>query len=118
VEVIGDAISQAFDHVDLILSNDPRVKAAVADCKEVLADAKDDLNSTLKDGIAMQSYQLRIWLSAVIANMETCVEGFPDDEFKAKVESFTDGSSRPRRRQPACLPACPVQPRYLCSIST
>jgi pectinesterase inhibitor-like protein len=97
VEVIGDAISQAFDRADLILSNDPRVKAAVADCKEVFADAKDDLNSTLKgvddkDGIAKQSYQLRIWLSAVIANMETCVEGFPDDEFKAKVkESFTDG---------------------------
>jgi len=97
VEVIGDAISQAFDRADLILSNDPRVKAAVADCKEVFADAKDDLNSTLKgvddkDGIAKQSYQLRIWLSAVIANMETCVDGFPDDEFKAKVkESFTDG---------------------------
>ncbi|CAD6338948.1 unnamed protein product [Miscanthus lutarioriparius] len=64
VEVIGDAISQAFDRADLILSNDPRVKAAVADCKEVFADAKDDLNSTLKgvddkDGIAKQSYQLR-----------------------------------------------------------
>ncbi|XP_066333808.1 putative pectinesterase/pectinesterase inhibitor 45 [Miscanthus floridulus] len=113
VEVIGDAISQAFDRADLILSNDPRVKAAVADCKEVFADAKDDLNSTLKgvddkDGIAKQSYQLRIWLSAVIANMETCVEGFPNDEFKAKVtESFTDGSSRSRRWHPACLPACP-----------
>jgi pectinesterase inhibitor-like protein len=97
VEVIGDAISQAFDRADLILSNDPRVKAAVADCKEVFADAKDDLNSTLKgvddkDGISKQSYQLRIWLSAVIANMETCIDGFPDDEFKAKVkESFTDG---------------------------
>ncbi|XP_066361564.1 putative pectinesterase/pectinesterase inhibitor 45 [Miscanthus floridulus] len=100
VEVIGDAISQAFDRADLILSNDPRVKAAVADCKEVFADANDDLNSTLKgvedkDGIAKQSYQLRIWLSAVIANMETCVEGFPDDEFKAKVkESFTDSDDK------------------------
>uniref|UniRef100_A0A804QAR2 Pectinesterase n=1 Tax=Zea mays TaxID=4577 RepID=A0A804QAR2_MAIZE len=97
VEVIGDAIGQAFDRADLILSNDPLVKGAVADCKEVFADAKDDLNSTLKgvddkDGIAKQSYQLRIWLSAVIANMETCVDGFPDDEFKAKVkESFNDG---------------------------
>jgi pectinesterase inhibitor-like protein len=97
VEVIGDAIGQAFDRADLILSNDPLVKGAVADCKEVFADAKDDLNSTLmgvddKDGIAKQGYQLRIWLSAVIANMETCIDGFPDEEFKTKVkESFTEG---------------------------
>ncbi|WVZ65055.1 hypothetical protein U9M48_014477 [Paspalum notatum var. saurae] len=98
VEVIGEAIGQAFDRADLILSNDPRVKAAVADCKEFFGDAKDDLNSTLrgvdaKDGLGKEEgYQLRIWLSAVIAHMETCIDGFPDDDFKAKVkDSFTNG---------------------------
>ncbi|KAF8657786.1 hypothetical protein HU200_059946 [Digitaria exilis] len=97
VEVIGDAIGQAFDRADLILSNDPRVKAAVADCKEIFGDAKDDLNRTLrgvdaKDGISKEGYELRILLSAVIAHMETCIDGFPDDEFKAKVkDSFTNG---------------------------
>ncbi|PUZ70804.1 hypothetical protein GQ55_2G264500 [Panicum hallii var. hallii] len=97
VEVIGDAIKQAFDRADLILSNDPRVKAAVADCKEIFSDAKDDLNRTVKgvdakDGISKQGYQLRIWLSAVIAHMETCIDGFPDDDFKVKVkDSFTNG---------------------------
>ncbi|KAJ1289790.1 hypothetical protein BS78_02G191500 [Paspalum vaginatum] len=97
VEVIGDAIGQAFDRADLILSNDPRVKAAVADCKEFFGDAKDDLNSTLrgvdaKDGLGKEGYQLRIWLSAVIAHMETCIDGFPDDDFKVKVkDSFTNG---------------------------
>ena len=97
VEVIGDAIKQAFDRADLILSNDPRVKAAVADCKEIFGDAKDDLNRTVKgvdakDGVSKEGYQLRIWLSAVIAHMETCIDGFPDDDFKVKVkESFTSG---------------------------
>jgi pectinesterase inhibitor-like protein len=97
VEVIGDAIGQAFDRADLIMSNDPRVKAAVADCKEIFRDAKDDLNRTVKgvnakDGISKDGYQLRIWLSAVIAHMETCIDGFPDDDFKAKVkDSFTSG---------------------------
>ncbi|XP_062194562.1 pectinesterase-like [Phragmites australis] len=99
VEVIGNAVCQAFDRADLIMSNDPRVKAAVADCKEVYEDAKDDLNSTLKgidaggkDGLAKQGYQLRLWLSAVIAHQETCIEGFPDGDFKAKVkESFNNG---------------------------
>jgi pectinesterase inhibitor-like protein len=71
VEVIGDAISQAFDRANLILSSDPRVKAAVAYCKEVFANAKDDLNSTLKgvddkDGIAKQSYQLRACASGSV----------------------------------------------------
>ncbi|RCV11789.1 hypothetical protein SETIT_2G214500v2 [Setaria italica] len=97
VEVIGDAIGQAFERADLIMSNDPRVKAAVADCKEIFGDAKDDLNRTVKgvdakDGIAKDGYQLRIWLSAVIAHMETCIDGFPDDDFKVKVkDSFTNG---------------------------
>ncbi|CAN6204536.1 unnamed protein product [Urochloa humidicola] len=100
VEVIGDAIGEAFGRADLILSSDPRVKAAVADCEEIFGDAKDDLNRTVhgvdaKDGGLGKedaSYQLRIWLSAVIAHMETCIDGFPDDEFKAKVkDSFTSG---------------------------
>ncbi|KAK3130127.1 hypothetical protein QOZ80_6BG0489300 [Eleusine coracana subsp. coracana] len=97
VEVIGEAIGQAFDRADLIMSNDPRVKAAVADCKDIFVNAKDDLNRTLKgvdgkDGIAKQGYQLRIWLSAVIAHQETCIDGFPDGEFKTKVkESFKQG---------------------------
>jgi pectinesterase inhibitor-like protein len=94
VEVIGDAIGQAFDRADLIMSNDPRVKAAVSDCKEIFENAKEDLNRTLKgvDDVAKQGYQLRIWLSAVIAHQETCIDGFPDDDFKTKVkESFKEG---------------------------
>ncbi|KAL5206515.1 hypothetical protein ABZP36_034724 [Zizania latifolia] len=99
VDVIGGAICQAFDRADLIMSNDPRVKAAVADCKELFGDAKEDLNRTLKgidasgkDGLAKQGYQLRIWLSAVIAYQETCIDGFPDGDFKDKVKgSFNDG---------------------------
>ncbi|CAL5074187.1 unnamed protein product [Urochloa decumbens] len=98
VEVIGDAIGEAFGRADLILSNDPRVKAAVDDCKEIFGDAKDDLNRTVHGvdgggfGKEDASYQLQIWLSAVIAHMETCIDGFPDDEFKAKVkDSFTSG---------------------------
>jgi len=97
VRVIGEAVSQAFERADLILSNDPLIKAAVADCKEFFDYAKEELNRTLsgmdaKDSITKQGYQLRIWLSAVIAHQETCIDGFPDGEFKAKVkESFIKG---------------------------
>lgn len=97
VQVIGEAISQAFDRADLIMSNDPRVKAAVADCKEFFEYAKDELNRTLsgmdaKDSLTKQGYQLRVWLSAVIAHQETCIDGFPDGEFRTKVkDSFVKG---------------------------
>jgi pectinesterase inhibitor-like protein len=97
VQVIGEAISQAFDRADLIMSNDPLVKNAVADCKEFFVWAKDELNHTLsgmdsKDSLTKQGYQLRIWLSAVVAHQETCIDGFPDGEFKDKVkESFVKG---------------------------
>ncbi|KAF0911335.1 hypothetical protein E2562_008224 [Oryza meyeriana var. granulata] len=99
VDVIGGAVIQAFDRADLIMSNDPRVKAAVSDCKELFENAKEDLNRTLKgidaagkDGLAKQGFQLRVWLSAVIAHQETCIDGFPDGEFRAKVkDSFNDG---------------------------
>ncbi|KAE8777783.1 putative pectinesterase/pectinesterase inhibitor 28 [Hordeum vulgare] len=97
VRVIGEALAQAFDRTDLILSDEPHVKAAIADCKEFFLYAKEELNRTLggmdaKDSITKQGYQLRIWLSAVIAHQETCIDGFPDGEFKDKVkESFIKG---------------------------
>lgn len=97
VKVIGEALSEAFDRAELILTNDPLVKGAVADCKEFFGYAKEELNRTLggmdaKDSITKQGYQLRIWLSAVITHQETCIDGFPDGEFKDKVkESFIKG---------------------------
>ncbi|XP_052165759.1 putative pectinesterase/pectinesterase inhibitor 45 [Oryza glaberrima] len=92
VAVIGDAIEKAFDKSSAIVSDDPRVKAAVADCKEIYENAKDDLDRTLAgidaggvDGLTKGGYQLRVWLSAVIAHQETCIDGFPDGDLKDKM---------------------------------
>ncbi|KAG0523834.1 hypothetical protein BDA96_07G157100 [Sorghum bicolor] len=85
VAVIGDALADAFNRSEVIKSDDPRVKAAVADCKEIYQNAKDDLGRTLHgidaggmNGVAKHNYELRVLLSAVIAHMETCIDGFPD----------------------------------------
>ncbi|KAL6647508.1 hypothetical protein ACP70R_000708 [Stipagrostis hirtigluma subsp. patula] len=93
VAVIGDAIREAFDRSGQITSDDPRVKAAVEDCKEIHEDAKDDLARTLAgidtagpDGLTKRGHQLRVWLSAVIADQETCIEGFPDGDLKKKMK--------------------------------
>ncbi|KAF0899790.1 hypothetical protein E2562_024107 [Oryza meyeriana var. granulata] len=92
VAVIADAIAKAFDKPGAIVSNDPRVKAAVADCKEIYENARDDLERTLGgidaggvDGLTKGGYQLRVWLSAVIAHQETCIDGFPDGDLKDKM---------------------------------
>ncbi|EMS59431.1 Putative pectinesterase/pectinesterase inhibitor 28 [Triticum urartu] len=91
VRVIGEALSEAFDRAELILTNDLLVKGAIADCKEFFGYAKEELNRTLasmdaNDSITKQGYQLSIWLSAVITHQETCIDGFPDGEFKDKVK--------------------------------
>ncbi|KAL6859378.1 hypothetical protein ACP4OV_017637 [Aristida adscensionis] len=93
VAVIGDAVGDAFNRSGLITSEDPRVKAAVADCKEIYEDAKDDLARTLAgiddcgiDGLTKRGHQLRVWLSAVIADQETCIDGFPDGDLKKNMK--------------------------------
>ncbi|ONM04391.1 putative pectinesterase/pectinesterase inhibitor 13 [Zea mays] len=73
-------------------SDDPRVKGAVADCREIYHNAKDDLARTLHGidaggmaGVTKRGYQLRILLSAVITHMETCIDGFPDGHLKKQM---------------------------------
>ncbi|CAO2206899.1 unnamed protein product [Urochloa humidicola] len=87
VAVIGDAVGEAFSRSSALSAtgDDPRVKAAVADCKEIYEDARADLSRTLAgidagglDEVTRRGYELRVWLSAVIAHMETCIDGFPD----------------------------------------
>ncbi|CAD6265303.1 unnamed protein product [Miscanthus lutarioriparius] len=92
VAVIGDALGNAFNRSEVIKSDDPRVKAAVADCREIYQNAKDDLRRTLHgidassmDGVDKRGYELRVLLSAVIAHMETCIDGFPDGDLKKQM---------------------------------
>ncbi|CAO2202053.1 unnamed protein product [Urochloa humidicola] len=89
VAVIGDAVGEAFSRSAAATGDDPRVKAAVADCKEIYDDARADLARTLAgidagglDEVTRRGYELRVWLSAVIAHMETCIDGFPDGELR------------------------------------
>jgi pectinesterase inhibitor-like protein len=92
VAVIGDALGNAFNRSEVIKSDDPRVKGAVADCREIYHNAKDDLARTLHGidaggmaGVTKRGYQLRILLSAVITHMETCIDGFPDGHLKKQM---------------------------------
>ncbi|KAJ4801800.1 Pectinesterase [Rhynchospora pubera] len=94
VSVMGDELRNAFSVSDLLKSEDPRVKQAVADCKEHYENVKGHIASTLEgidaqklDNLPTRSYQLRVWLSAVTAYQETCIEGFPDGDLKTKMQN-------------------------------
>nr|CAB3483124.1 unnamed protein product [Digitaria exilis] len=89
VSVIGDAVAKAFERSALVASTtgnkDPRVKAAVADCKEIYGNARDDLARTLRGidaGGMGEVTGAGTSSGAVIAHMETCIDGFPDGELK------------------------------------
>ncbi|KAJ3704862.1 hypothetical protein LUZ61_008567 [Rhynchospora tenuis] len=94
VAVIRDELRNAFSVSDLLKSDDPRVKQAIADCKEHYENAKDHIASTLDgidahklDDLPTRAHQLRVWLSAVTAYQETCIEGFPDGDLKTKMQN-------------------------------
>ncbi|ERN13140.1 pectinesterase [Amborella trichopoda] len=67
-----------------------RLEGAIADCKQLLSFAIDELQDSFSDisGNDMKSlpdraYQLRVWLSAVLTYHETCVDGLDHPELKA-----------------------------------
>ncbi|OAY84522.1 putative pectinesterase/pectinesterase inhibitor 45 [Ananas comosus] len=94
VAAIADEVDKSFGRVaDSVKSDDPRVRAAVDDCKELFGYAKAELLRTMNgidahrlDDLPKKGHELRIWLSSVITDQETCVEGFPEGELKKKMK--------------------------------
>jgi len=73
---------------------------AIEDCRKLLIDTVDQLNSSVsvlgEQGWKQRIADLRTWLSAALTNPSSCVEGFEDvgvsmdENMKQKVERVTD----------------------------
>jgi len=73
---------------------------ALEDCRKLLNDTVDQLNSSVsllaEQGWKQRITDLRTWLSAALTNPSTCVEGFEDmgvsmnENMKQRVERVTD----------------------------
>lgn len=94
IAAVADEVSAAFSHAKLIKTDDPMVEGAVEDCKGLYHYAKDELLQTLQDvgrspaeQLPKKEHDLRNWLSAVMSYQQTCIDGFPEGEFKTKMEN-------------------------------
>ncbi|CAL9777541.1 unnamed protein product [Musa acuminata subsp. burmannicoides] len=94
VLAVVDGVAKAFNRSDSIKSDDPEVKAAIADCKEMHQYAVDELAKTLSHidehhlkQLPKQIPELKNWLSAVVAYQQTCIDGFPEGKLKSKMQA-------------------------------
>lgn len=94
ISVVVDTVGKAFNRSDAISSTDPSVKAAVEVCRELHGYAVSELNNTLStidahhlDQLPKQAHEIKNWLSAVTAYQQTCIDGFPEGETKAKMQA-------------------------------
>lgn len=74
---------------------DGRQKAALADCKQLLQDAVDELQDIFSGvdlsagaNLTARSDDVKTWLSAVISYQQTCLDGVDHPELKAQVEKI------------------------------
>ncbi|KAG6531368.1 probable pectinesterase/pectinesterase inhibitor 21 [Zingiber officinale] len=85
-------IKQAFDHSSTLqeAAKDPRTSEALANCRELLDYAIDDLRNSVDhlDDFSMEKIDkfiddLKVWISATITYQETCLDGFQDADTDA-----------------------------------
>lgn len=85
ISATADELDKAFSKVSTFEFNSPEEKKAFNVCKEVVANAKDELQTSIdkvgdKDIEKLFSNgELNNWLSAVMSYQETCIDSFPDD---------------------------------------
>lgn len=89
VEEIEKAVKKAGD----LKLDTPLKKAALEDCKVLLADAMEELNSSMSSigdkemgNLTAKTPDLNNWLSAAMTFQDNCVDGFPDGEDKTAIQ--------------------------------
>ncbi|KAJ1701312.1 hypothetical protein LUZ63_001091 [Rhynchospora breviuscula] len=75
--------------------NDSISTGAIANCKELLQDASDDLQAIVKLGNDAVNRQddLEHWITAVMTFMDNCADGFEDEELKKAMQSVLQKST-------------------------
>ncbi|XP_073272419.1 putative pectinesterase/pectinesterase inhibitor 45 [Primulina huaijiensis] len=93
--VASEEIDKVIKKASSLKFNDPFKKAAFDDCLVLLNDAKGELNSSIsiiegKDltKLSSRTPDLNNWLSAVLSYQQTCIDGFPEGDEKAKFQNF------------------------------
>ncbi|XVE53797.1 hypothetical protein DITRI_Ditri03aG0031000 [Diplodiscus trichospermus] len=98
ISAATDELDKAFTKASAFKFNSPEEKQAFNVCKEVIANAKEELQASVdkvgdKDiGKLLSNGELNNWLSAVMSYQETCIDSFPDGKLKTDVKSALNSS--------------------------
>ena len=110
LRVAAKALSELSSLTDSVTipSNDRRLEAAIRDCKELFDDSVDRLQDSIssmsptnpkeKMLTTAKINDIRTWLSAAIANQETCLDGFEgtsrEEELRSRFKAAMTNSTQ------------------------
>ncbi|CAJ2644761.1 pectinesterase/pectinesterase inhibitor [Trifolium pratense] len=96
--IAENEINKAFNETGKMKFASEEEKGAYEDCKELFADAKEEMGLSINevgqvdvDKLSSKTADVNNWLSAVMSYQQTCIDGFPEGDFKKKLEKmFTE----------------------------
>ncbi|KAF2285098.1 hypothetical protein GH714_037870 [Hevea brasiliensis] len=98
IEATNDEVEKVLDKVSSLKFNTPQEKAAFKDCKELIENAKQELNQSISHSgsdvgkLLKNEHELNNWLSAVMSYQQTCIDGFPEGKLKSDMENTFNAS--------------------------
>ncbi|KAM7274617.1 hypothetical protein ACFE04_016483 [Oxalis oulophora] len=102
ISAASDEIIKAFNKTEKLKLDTPKEKAAFKDCKILINDAIEELQSSVlelsgKDklgNLTTKAPELNNWLSAVISYQSTCIDGFNGTSVKTDMEKAFNSSQQ------------------------
>ncbi|CAI0448194.1 unnamed protein product [Linum tenue] len=98
IQAVSTEIQSVMEKINNMKLDDPKVQGALEDCKNLIAEAKDELNSSISMAgqdlkkMADNGPELKNWLSAVLSYQQTCIDGFPNGTTKTDMEKSFNAS--------------------------
>ena len=95
VKIVQDEVNKAFNKTNTFKFDTEEEKGAFEDCKQLIQDARDDLETSINqlgqiefNKLSSKTPDLNSWLSAVISFQQTCVDGFPEGKTKTDLQKM------------------------------
>ncbi|CAI8610920.1 unnamed protein product [Vicia faba] len=99
IKIVQEEVNKAFNKTNSFKFNTEQEKGAFEDCKQLIQDAREDLEASISQlgeiefkKLSSKAPDLNSWLSAVISFQQTCVDGFPEGKTKTDLQKLFDDS--------------------------
>ncbi|KAL0739362.1 hypothetical protein Bca4012_015572 [Brassica carinata] len=99
IKATNDDLVKVFEKVSKLKTEKKDEKDAIAQCKLLVDEAKEELNTSMKrindtkvNNFAKIAPDLDAWLSAVMSHQETCLDGFEEGKLKTEIRKNFNSS--------------------------